>query len=98
MTPKVGVIKLGCGHIPSKVEMLKHLLKNYTGPIFTKVGLFLSKSHVNIHDNYVACKHNLSCTDVRGRNIYEVDRWRYRQILTPSHQPNVTKNSPVMVR
>ena len=53
--PQSRVIKPGRGHIPSIVEMLKHLLKNYTGPIFTKVGLFLSKSHVNIDVNYVAC-------------------------------------------
>ena len=81
MTPKVGVVKLVCGHIRSIVEMLKHLLKNYTGPIFTKVGLFLRKLHANIDDNYVACWHNLICTDVRGRNIYEVDRWRYHPCL-----------------
>ena len=55
ISPRVGVVDLGWGHIHSLLEMLKHLRKNYTGPIFTKVGLFFSKSHVNIDVNYVAC-------------------------------------------
>ena len=55
ISPRVGVVDLGWSHIHSLLEMLKHLLKNYTWPIFTKVGLFLSKSHVNIDVNYAAC-------------------------------------------
>ena len=55
ISPRVGVVDLGWGHIHSILEMLKYLLKNYPGPTFTEVGLFLSKSHVNIDVNYVAC-------------------------------------------
>ena len=49
--------------------MLKHLHKNYTGSTFTKIGLFLSKSHVNIGDNYVAYVDNLSAL-MLGAEIY----------------------------